>query len=63
MSMKTMKPDEKNFHNQWKKLAKRMIQKIKRVDKKIDTNVREFIDWLEEEKNKVYLNNGKKDVH
>lgn len=61
--MKTMKPDEKNFHNQWKKLAKRMIQKIKRVDKKIDTNVREFIDWLEEEKNKVYLNNGKKDVH
>lgn len=61
--MKTMKPDEKNFHDQWKKPAKRIIHNIKRMDKKIDTNVREFIDWLEEEKNKVYLNNGKKDVH
>jgi BMFP domain-containing protein YqiC len=54
MFKKTMKPDEKDFHYQWKKLAKRMIQNIKRIDKKIETNVREFIDWLEEEKNKVY---------
>lgn len=54
MSMKTMKPDEKDFNYQRMKVAKRTIQYIKRIDKKIETNVREFIDWLEEEKNKVY---------
>lgn len=52
--MKSTKSEEENFKNERKKPAEKIIQNIRRIDKKIELNVREFIDWLEEEKNKVY---------
>jgi hypothetical protein len=54
MVMKVKEKKEKNLKKQKQKPVYRIVENIRQIDEKIETNFSEFIDWLEEEKKKVY---------
>jgi len=54
MVMKVKGKKEKNLKKQKQKPVYRIVENIRQIDEKIETNFSEFIDWLEEEKKKVY---------
>jgi hypothetical protein len=53
MAMKLKEKKESNFKKKKEKPVNRIIENIRHIDEKIETNVSQFIDWLEEEKNKT----------
>jgi hypothetical protein len=54
MVMKVKEKKEKNLKKQKQKPVYRIVENIRQIDEKIETNFSEFIDWIEEEKRKVY---------
>jgi hypothetical protein len=54
MVMKVKEKKEKNLKKQKQKPVYRIVENIRQIDEKIETNFSEFIDWIEEEKKKVY---------
>jgi hypothetical protein len=55
MVMKLKEKKEKKLKKQKYKHAKKIAENIRQIDEKIETNIAVFIDWIEEEKEKVYL--------
>jgi hypothetical protein len=53
--MKLKEKKEKKLKKQKHKHAKKIAENIRQIDEKIETNIAVFIDWIEEEKEKVYL--------